>query len=132
MAILPTHAGMDMRLFEKIIVCTPEHFTDADCTMTNEQILMLPTHDAQALCRKCKFKSLSNSGTLVMKNISTSGSLSEMSLGLPACFCFVGFGMMSGVLCRGRKGKTRDEGNEMTKKILQDKVPIPTWDWIGG
>jgi hypothetical protein len=46
MAILPTHAGMDMNLFEKIIVCTPEHFTDADCTVTNEQILMLPTHDA--------------------------------------------------------------------------------------
>jgi hypothetical protein len=86
MAILPTHAGMDMSLFEKIVVCTPEHFTDADCTMTNEQILMMPTHDARALCRKCKFKSLSNSGTLVMKNISTSGSLSVMTKRLLSYF----------------------------------------------
>jgi hypothetical protein len=66
--------------------CVPEHFTDADCTMTNEQILKLPTHDARALCRKCKFKSLSNSGTLVMKNISTSSSLSEMTKRLLSYF----------------------------------------------
>jgi hypothetical protein len=78
MAIVPTHAGMDVTLFEKIIVCAPEHFTDADGTLTNEQIVLLQTQDARALCRKCKFKSLSNTGTLVMKSISTSGNLSDM------------------------------------------------------
>jgi hypothetical protein len=86
MGIVLTHSNMDTSLLDKIIVCAPEHFTDDDRAITNEQIVMLPTHDARTLCHKCKFKSLSNTGTIVMKNISTSGSLSDMTGWLLAYF----------------------------------------------
>jgi hypothetical protein len=86
MGIAPVHSQMDTSLFEKIIVCVPEHFTDNDRALTNEQILLLSTNDARTLCHKCKFKTLSSTGTLIMKSISTSGSVPEMTAKMLAYF----------------------------------------------
>jgi hypothetical protein len=86
MGIAPVHSQMDTSLFEKIIVCVPEHFTDNDRALTNEQILLLSTNDACTLCHKCKFKTLSSTGTLIMKSISTSGSVPEMTAKMLAYF----------------------------------------------
>ena len=46
MGIAPVHSQMDTSLFEKIIVCIPEHLTDKIMhSLMNEQILLLSTND---------------------------------------------------------------------------------------
>jgi hypothetical protein len=64
MAIVPTHHNMDVKLFESIVVCIPQNFTDEENHLTNDDIITLGRDAACALCKKCKFKVQMNKGSL--------------------------------------------------------------------
>lgn len=86
MGIVPVSSHMDPNLFEEIVVCAPEDFTDADWALTNDQIELLRGDAARTLCHKCQYKALSKAGTLVKKRVSTHGSVPSMTSRLLSYF----------------------------------------------
>jgi hypothetical protein len=73
MAIVPVHRLMDINLFEKIVVCDATALSAEDQALTNDAILTMERDPLRALCKRCQFKVLGNTGTLKSKTISSSG-----------------------------------------------------------
>lgn len=86
MAIVPTHPNMDVKLFESIVVCDPQNFTDEEKEMTNEEIVSLSRDPARSLCKRCKYRYLTNRGAFATKSVSTNGGLPQMTSRLLAYF----------------------------------------------
>jgi hypothetical protein len=73
MAIVPVYHLMDINLFEKIVVCDATALSAEDQVFTNDAILTMERDPLCALCNRCQFKVLGNTGTLKSKTISSSG-----------------------------------------------------------
>lgn len=74
MAITPVHHLMDVTLFKKIVVCETTALSTEDQALSNDGILTMERDNLCALCHRCKFKVLVNTGTLKSKSISVSGN----------------------------------------------------------
>mmetsp|Transcript_10834 Transcript_10834/g.19645 ORF Transcript_10834/g.19645 Transcript_10834/m.19645 type:complete len:409 (+) Transcript_10834:178-1404(+) len=65
---------MDVHLFEKIVVCDAEALSTQDQALSNDNLHTMERDDMRALCKRCKYKQLKNTGELQTKTISISGA----------------------------------------------------------
>jgi hypothetical protein len=65
---------MDVHLFENIVVCDAEALSTQDQALSNDNLHTMERDDMRALCKRCKYKQLKNTGELQTKTISISGA----------------------------------------------------------
>jgi hypothetical protein len=86
MCITATHPQMDVKLFEQIVVCNDDALSEEEKSLDDNAILQLQVKDTRLLCKRCKYKALTNRGSLTEKTISTSGNSKAVAGRLLAYF----------------------------------------------